>query len=101
MIWHATGNNPWRGDHRGFDKVVDYLVLVGERTDRFDANLNDVLVSDSRIMMLFDVTVAVGNLSLDVGYQLLARLDGDRVVEVWTSPLDPNAIEQFWRKALH
>ena len=101
MTWHATGNNPWRGDHEGFESVLDYLTMVGERTDRFDANLVDVLASDERVFMLFDVTVAVGNTKIEIGYQLLATLDEGVVREVWTAPLDPRAIEAFWQRALH
>ena len=96
VVWHATGRNPWAGDHRGFEAILDYLADVGDRTDEFDARLDDVLVSPERILMIFHAAAQVGDRKLDVDYMLLARVSNGRVGEVWTSPMDPAAIDLFW-----
>ena len=96
VVWHATGANPWRGRHEGFDAVLDYLARVGELTETFDARLDDVLTSDDRVLLVFHVDVERAERKQGVDYLCLARIRAGRAVEVWTSPLDPDAIARFW-----
>ena len=96
IVWHATGNTPWRGEHRGLDAVLDYLARVGELTDVFDAKLVDVLASDSRVLIVFQVKVEQAGRKGELGYLLLARIQDGRAHEVWTTPLDPDALAHFW-----
>jgi ketosteroid isomerase-like protein len=96
LIWHATGATPWRGLHRGFDAVLDYLARVGEVTDGFDARLDDVLVSADRVLLVFNAQLKIGERALDIDYQCLARIEDGCAVEVWTSPLDPDKVARFW-----
>ena len=96
VVWHATGNNPWRGDHRGLDAVLDYLARVGELTDVFDARLVDILASDARVLIVFQVEARHGDRQVEVDYLLLARIEDGLAREVWTSPLEPDALARFW-----
>ncbi|MEE2663447.1 MAG: nuclear transport factor 2 family protein [Myxococcota bacterium] len=96
IVWHATGNTPWRGDHNGLDAVLDYLARVGELTDVFDARLTDVLASESRVLIVFQVKVEHTGRKMELGYLVLARIEDGRAREVWTSPLDPDALARFW-----
>lgn len=97
LVWHATARGtPWMGEHRGAERILDFLARVGEATDVFDAQLVDVLVSDARVMVLFHVRLGVGARSAELDYLLLARVEDGRFAEVWTTPLDPAAIESFW-----
>jgi ketosteroid isomerase-like protein len=99
ILWHATGKNPWAGSYEGPNAVLDYLARVGESVDIFDASLDDVLTSDDRIALVFHVHTERGNRRLDLSYSLLARLENGEVAEVWTTPLNPEALEQFWHDA--
>ena len=58
--------------------------------------VDDILVSDTRIAYILHVRVKLGTRHLEVGYQLLARVEDGLVVEVWTSPLDPTALTTLW-----
>ena len=40
-----------------------------------------------------------GSRRIDVGYLLLARVANGRAAEVWTVPLDPAALVDFWMDA--
>ena len=100
IVWHATGRGtPWAGDHEGQDSVLDYLARIGESVEQFDARLDDILVSDERVSFILHVTAKLGDRILEVDYQLLARIEGGVVVEVWTTPLDPVALGSFWERS--
>jgi len=96
VVWHATGNTPWRGNHTGLDAVLDYLARVGELTDVFDARLTDILASESRVLIVFEVRVEHAGRQIELGYLVLAHIEDGRAHEVWTSPLDPDALAHFW-----
>lgn len=96
VVWHATARTLWRGDHRGRRAVLDFLARIGESMDVFDARLDDLLVSESRVSMLFHISGRAGDRRLEVDYQLLARIAGGQVVEVFTMALDPGALEEFF-----
>jgi ketosteroid isomerase-like protein len=97
IVWHATGRGtPWEGAHRGRDEVIDYLARIGESVEIFDARLDDVLVSSDRVAYIMHVSASRGDRGLEVDYQLLGRIENGLVVEVWTTPLDPIALEAFW-----
>ena len=99
IVWHATGRTPWAGTYEGPDAVLDYLAEVGESVDVFDARLDDVLSSDNRMCLVFHVHTERNNLTLDLDYSLLAKLEDGKVAEVWTSPLNPHSLERFWHDA--
>jgi len=99
VVWHATARGtPWFGVHRGADAVVDYLARVGEASDFFEATLADVLASDDRVLLVFHASFRREGRVAELDYLLLARIVKGRVVEMWTTPLDPATIEQFWAK---
>lgn len=99
VVWHATGNAPWKGDHAGRQGVVEFLARIGEMMEVFDARLEDVLVSETRVAMVFHVSARAGGRSLELDYQLLARVEKDRVVEIWTLPLQPAVLQAFFSAA--
>jgi ketosteroid isomerase-like protein len=98
IVWHATARGtPWAGDHRGRDVVLDFLARIGESVEIFDARLDDVLASDARVSLLIHVSALREDRKLEVDYQLLVRIHRGLVAEIWTSPLDPRALESFWQ----
>lgn len=99
IVWHVTTDNPWTGDHVGTDAVLDYLADVGEAGEAYDASIEDVLVSDHHVLLVYRVNARRGRRSIDTGQCLLARIEGDKMAEVWTLPLDPAAFAEFWRES--
>ncbi len=98
IVWHATARGtPWAGDHRGRDVVLDFLARIGESVEIFDARLDDILTSDERVSLLIHVSALREDRKLEVDYQLLVRVQSGLVAEIWTSPLDPRALESFWQ----
>jgi ketosteroid isomerase-like protein len=98
VVWHVTSNNRWRGDHVGHDAVLEYLAQVGEAGDTYDAALEDVLVSDDRIAMVFSVKTRRGQHELETSYMLAARVRDGQLVEIWSLPFEPMKSGEFWTK---
>ena len=96
VVWHATGNAPWRGDHHGLEAILDYLGQVGEMSEVFDASLIDVLASEERVLLVFHVRLERQGQTVEIDYLLLARIREEVTQEVWTCPLDPDALALFW-----
>ena len=98
IVWHATARGtPWAGDHRGREVVLDFLARIGESVEIFDARLDDVLASDQRVALLIHVSARREDMKLEVDYQLLGRVQRGLIAEIWTTPLDPRALESFWQ----
>jgi ketosteroid isomerase-like protein len=101
LVWHATARRtPWAGEHRGPDAIVDFLARVGEVTDEFHATLRDVLASEERVLVVFHVGIAIGARRTELDYLLLGRIEKGRFAEIWTLPMEPDAIEAFWSTPL-
>ena len=99
VVWHATARAPWRGTHVGPQAVSEFLAQIGDLMEVFDARLDDVLVSEERVSMIFHVHAQVGLSAIEIDYLLLARVQSGRAAEIWTLPLDPAALAAFFELA--
>ena len=98
IVWHVTGNNPWRGTHVGIANVIDYLAQVGESGDTYDMSLESVMANDQYAALICHVSTKRADRVLDVRQVLLCRFEGRRIREVWTLSLDPQAVDAFWAR---
>ena len=98
IVWHVTGNNPWRGTRVGIANVIDYLAQVGESGDTYDMSLESVMANDQYAALICHVSTKRADRVLDVRQVLLCRFEGRRIREVWTLSLDPQAVDAFWQR---
>jgi ketosteroid isomerase-like protein len=96
IVWHVTGNNPWKGDHVGHEAVLEYLAQVGEAGDAYDTTLESVLANDEYAAAVCHVSSKRGDRVLEVDQVLFGRFEGRRIKEIWTLSLDPSAVDRFW-----
>ena len=96
IVWHIMGDNPWHGDHVGHDAVFEYLANVGESGGAYTTRLDDVLVSEDRVLYICHVNARRHGKTVETDQLLLARLKEGRVAEVWTVPMAPTDFEGFW-----
>jgi ketosteroid isomerase-like protein len=96
LLWHASGRGPRSGVHRGLDQVFAYLAAIGDAAERFDSQLERILVGDRFVAVLFHVVGKRGGRSLDTGFILIFRIEGDRIAEIWAVPRDQYAVDEFW-----
>lgn len=96
LVWHASGASSHAGNHRGRDAVLGYLAGVGEDVERFDLQLEDVLVGDESAALVMRASGRRSNRSLDAVYLVRMRFEDDRIAEVWSVALDQPAVDAFW-----
>jgi ketosteroid isomerase-like protein len=96
IVWHASGRGARAGDFRGREAVLDYLARIGDDVDRWDVELDDVLVGDTHAVMLLRVTGERPAKSLSTGFVLIFRFSGERVAEVWSVARDQFDVDAFW-----
>jgi ketosteroid isomerase-like protein len=96
LKWHASGRGARSGVYRGRDAAFDYLASIGEAVDRFDSDLEDLLVGEDKVAVLFRIRGRRGEHRLDTHFILLFRIEADRIAEVWAIPRDQYAIDDFW-----
>ncbi len=96
LAWHASGRGPRAGVYRGQPAVFDYLASIGEAAERFDSDLEDLLVGEDKVAVLFRIRGRRGERRLDTQFVLLFRIESGRIAEVWAIPRDQYAIDEFW-----
>jgi ketosteroid isomerase-like protein len=96
VVWHAAGRGSHSGTFTGADAILDYLAGIGEDVERFDSELEDVLVGESRAAILFRVSGRRRGRVLETGFVILLRFEDDRIAELWSVPRDQLGIDEFW-----
>jgi ketosteroid isomerase-like protein len=96
LLWHASGRGPRSGTHRGLDEVFGYLAAIGDAAERFDSQLERILVGDDHVAVLFRVIGKRADRALDTGFILIFRIAGERIAEIWAVPRDQYAVDDFW-----
>jgi hypothetical protein len=97
LIWHASGRGARSGDYRGRAAVLNYLAAIGDAAERFDSRLDNVLVDENLVAVLFHVTGRRRDRVLDTDFILLFRIEAGRIAEVWAVPRDQHAVDEFWK----
>jgi hypothetical protein len=99
ITFHVAGDHPLSGDYRGVDEVRVYLATVDRlHGGRAGATLDTVFADESGDLVLLESTTRHGNVKRSIGHVL--RFDGDRLMEVWDNPADPDAEDRYWRRRI-
>jgi hypothetical protein len=78
------------------EDILEYLAQVGDSSDDYGIRLDDVLASDERIVLFCQVSTRAGERVLDVPFVVIAQVRDGKIVEVWSLPMDPEAVRTFW-----
>jgi len=97
MVWYASGRGQWSGAKQGLDAVLEYLAAIGEASDEFWSDLQDVLVSDRRAAVLFRVTGERAGKRLETDFILLFEIEDGLIRQISSIPRDQLAVDEFWR----
>jgi ketosteroid isomerase-like protein len=96
LVWNASGRGARSGIYRGQEAVFGFLAAVGDLAERFDSTLEDILVGNKYVSVLFRVSGRRGERKLDTGYILIYRIEDSRIAEIWAVPRDKYAVDEFW-----
>ncbi|MBW2423571.1 MAG: hypothetical protein JRG86_04945, partial [Deltaproteobacteria bacterium] len=76
----------------------EYLAQVGDLSSNFDTSIHDVMVSHERAAILCHIKADFDGRTLDAEYLLLCRIAHRRIQEIVSLPLQPERVEEFWRR---
>jgi ketosteroid isomerase-like protein len=96
LVWHTTGRGPRAGTYRGREAVLDHLAEIGEHADRFDSQLEDILVGERYTALLYRVRAQPLDRRLDTSWVLLLQIGDGQLIEAWSIPRDQHAVDEFW-----
>ena len=96
LVWNSAGRGRRSGIYRGQEAVFGFLAAVADLADRFDSTLDDILVGDKYVSVLFHVSGQRGERQLDTEYILIYRIEASRIAEIWAVPRDQYAVDEFW-----
>ena len=96
IVWHAAGSHGWAGRFEGMQAVLGHLAEIGESADQFDADLDELLTSDRRIVYFFRAHIRRGDRSADIDYVMSAQHENGRMTHIWLVPMDPEALAALW-----
>ncbi len=96
VVWQATGNHPWAGRFEGIEDVLEHIALIGDSVKRFDARLDEIFASDTRIVYFFHVTAERGTRVVRVDYIMAALHRDGQMSHIWLAALDPEHLESLW-----
>lgn len=75
---------------------MEYLAMQAESADEYNIRLDDVVVDDDRAICITHVTGRRGDTRLETNRVVVLQMNGERASEVWSLPMDPAAVEDFW-----
>lgn len=102
IIWHIKGSSPWRGDVRGADRILDYLVQIGKIGNAgLSTDIEDVMISSKRAAMICHAHAEIGDRVLDANYLIIAEIADRRIREITSVPVDPDRAAEFWLDAAY
>jgi uncharacterized protein len=96
--WHLTGRNPMAGEFVGKPAIFAHFGKLAELTaGTFAVVPHDLLGGDGdRVVALCSVSGTRGERTLENEHIDVFRVAGGRVVEMWSTTLDPYAEDEFW-----
>jgi ketosteroid isomerase-like protein len=100
IVWHIKGRSPWRGDVKGADRILEYLAEIGSiGVAGLHTEVEDVMVSNDRAAMICHARATIGDRLIDADYLIIANINGRRIQEITSVPVDPDRAAEFWVNA--
>jgi len=96
VVWHASGRGRWSGVRKGLDAVFEYLSELGEASDQFSSEFQDVLVSETRAAVFFHVSGRREGKVLDTDFILIFEIADGLIRRLSSVPWDQLAVDEFW-----
>lgn len=97
IVWHIKGANPWQGDIKGADNVLEHFSKIGDfGIAGLETKIEDVMVSHERASMICHTYLEIGDRVLDADFLVIAEIVGRRIQTITSVPIDPDRVAEFW-----
>ena len=97
VVWRAAGHNPYSGEVKGVEGVLDQLARRGEDVDELRSQLRDIFGSAGGAVIWATTLAERGPVTLHLDCLMLLQIANGRVYEVTSVPLDQARNDAFWR----
>jgi ketosteroid isomerase-like protein len=95
--WHYPGRSPFGGDYQGLSEVMAWLGRTFEVSGgTIHIELHDVVGNDQHVAGLTRVRAERPGKKLEDNTVQVFHVRDGKVTEVWTSPGDQYASDEFW-----
>jgi ketosteroid isomerase-like protein len=95
--WHFPGRSPFAGDYTGVADVMGWLGRTFETSGgTIRIELHDVMGNDEHVVALTKVRAERAGKRLEDNTVQVFHIRDGKVSEVWTSPGDLYASDEFW-----
>jgi ketosteroid isomerase-like protein len=95
--WHAGGTSGLAGTYEGLDEVFELFARRAALSgDSYRFELEEAIANDAFVTVLAQVRATREDRAYEDRVCLVFRIAGDRVVEAWGHPGDPEAEARFF-----
>jgi ketosteroid isomerase-like protein len=98
VLWHHGGRSALAGEYRGIDEMFLFFAKRAALSgDSYRLHAEQAIANDHFISLLGRWTAERDGRAIDAPIAIVYRLgEGQRVVEAWTNPGDPDAEAAFF-----
>jgi ketosteroid isomerase-like protein len=97
VLWRSHGSNPYSGEVKGIEAVLDLMARSGESVDELRSVVREIFASDAGAVVWATTNAARGPKILHIDFLLLLRIADGRIYEVSSVPTDQRHNDEFWR----
>lgn len=95
--YRVNGRSRISGTYVGRDAIVGLFRRIEELTGgTFNTSPFEIFANDSDAVALIDVTAERGGESIAYSLVIVAHLEDDAIVEMWSITDDPYRVDPFW-----
>ena len=96
VVWHASGTGVVSGDFVGKEAVFGNFAIIPQETDSFSQDIHAIVADDDHTIALVSATVTRRGKTVTLSQVLVFHLEDGKAKEVWITPLDQAAADEFW-----
>jgi ketosteroid isomerase-like protein len=95
-VWHASGSGVVSGDFVGKAAVFGSFALIPQETDGFSQVIHAILADDDHAVALVNATATRRGTTATLAQVFVFHIESGKVKEVWLTPFDQAAADEFW-----
>ena len=94
-VWHAAGRGVLSGDFRGKEAIFGLFAKTAQEAE-MKQDIHAILADDEHVVALVKSTATRRGKTVDMDQVLVFHVAGGKAVEVWLTPSDAYAADEFW-----
>jgi hypothetical protein len=94
-VWHAAGRGVLSGDFRGKEAIFGLFAKTAQEAE-MKQDVHAILADDEHVVALVKSTATRRGKTVDMDQVFVFHVAGGKAVEVWLTPSDAYAADEFW-----